>query len=153
MNQIKLTRLRRYGVYATSLGLWLTGGGWLIAHYWLIKHGEYGPETSPLEPWALEVHGAFAFIALWFMGLLWGVHVIKGWQAHRGRWSGGLLLGLLGLLTLTGYLLYYMGDEDLRGWASIIHWAIGLSALPLFLWHRFVKKKASPRQNRRSAKH
>lgn len=144
MNRIRLTRGRKLGVYAVALGLWASGAAWLVAHYWLVRQGEFGPETSPIEPWMLDLHGGFAMLALWFMGLLWGVHVLKGWEARRGRWSGGLLLGLLGSLVATGYCLYYVGDETWRGWASLGHWVVGLALLPLFLWHRFAKKRRRP---------
>ena len=51
---------------------------------------------------------AFAFAAIWTFGLLWGVHVIKGWSGERRRLSGGLLAGLLMWLIFSGYLLYYV---------------------------------------------
>ena len=140
-NQIKLPRLRRLSVYAVALGLWISGGVWLIAHYYLVHQGEYGPETNPIEPWSLDVHGAFAMMAIWTLGLLWGVHVLAGWRARRGRWSGSVLIAAMALLMLTGYLLYYVADEDLRGWPSLIHWVLGLAGLPLFLWHRFARKQ------------
>lgn len=139
---IRLPALRRYGVYGVAAGLWLSGAAWLVAHYWLVRQGEYGPETSPLEPWTLKLHGGFAMAALWLLGLLWGVHVINGWRMRRGRLTGALLLGLLAPLIATGWLLYYLGDEDWRGWASLVHWAIGLGVLPFFLWHRFARKPA-----------
>ena len=137
---IRLPTPRRYGVYGVAVGLWLSGAVWLIAHYWLVRQGEYGPETSPVEPLSLKVHGGFAMAGLWFLGLLWGVHVVAGWRMRRGRLTGALLFGSLGPLVGTGWLLYYLGDETWRAWASIAHWTIGLAALPLFLWHRFARK-------------
>ncbi len=146
-SQIKLSRLRRLSVYAVAVGLWLSGAVWLIAHYWLVKQGEYGPQISPIEPWTLDTHGGFAMLAIWALGLLWGIHVLAGWGARRGRWSGGILLGAMAVLMLSGYLLYYMADEDLRGWTSLIHWALGLATLPLFVWHRFTRKPRRPSRN------
>ncbi len=139
---IRLPPRRRYAVYAAAIGLWLSGAVWLVAHYWLVKQGDYGPETSPAEPLSIKIHGGFAMAALWLLGLLWGVHVVHGWRTRRGRLTGALLLGLLGMLVVTGWLLYYLGDEGWREWASLLHWAIGLAALPLFLWHRFARKPA-----------
>lgn len=138
---IRLPRPRRLGVYAVALGIWGSGVAWLILRYWLRKPGEFGPETNPWEPWALRVHGAFGFATLWSLGLLWGVHVVNGWGAKRRRWSGAGLLGLLLVLTLTGYLLYYASGDELRAVLSPLHWVIGLGAPALFLFHRFARER------------
>jgi hypothetical protein len=137
---IKLSRHRRLWVYGISLGLWLSGAIWLVLHYFLRTKGEFGPETNPAEPWALKAHAAFAFGTLWLLGLLWGVHVLNGWHANRRRWSGGALLGLMVALGLTGYLLYYAGDDDVRRVVSAAHWVLGLGAPVLFLLHRLARE-------------
>jgi hypothetical protein len=141
---IRLPRPRRLGVYAVALGLWVSGVGWLILHYGFQRQGEFGPQTSPLEPWALKLHGAFAFAALWTMGLLWAAHIVNGWSVGRRRWSGAGLLGLLLFLTLTGYLLYYAGDDTLRAAVSRMHWIAGLGVLIAFLLHRLARDRVKP---------
>ena len=142
MNAMRLPTPRRRTVYAAALALWLSGAGWLVAHYAFPAAGPLGPEPSPAEPWALKLHGAAAMWTLWVLGLLWAVHIVRGWRARRGRSTGGLLLCALALMTLTGWLLYYWGSEDWRPRVSALHWALGLAALPLFLWHRFARKPA-----------
>ena len=132
---------RRRLLYAVSAALWASGALWLMAHYFWVKQGEFGPESSPAEPWSLRIHGLFAMAALAFLGLLWAVHVVRGWTARRRRRSGGFLFGLSLILVLTGYLLYYAGDDDLRGWASMFHWGLGLAALPAFLLHRLLPQR------------
>src|SRR5262249_24709238 len=102
--------------------------------------GEFGPTTNPLEPWLLRLHGAFAFFTLWIFGLLWGIHIAKLWPGKRKKWSGGILTGVFLLLILSGYLLYYVGDDRVRPFISAIHWAIGLIAPLLFLWHRLRRR-------------
>jgi hypothetical protein len=143
---IKLSRRRRLWVYAITLGLWASGAAWLVLHYFLRAKGEFGPEINPAEPWALKAHGAFAFATLWLLGLLWGVHVLNGWHADRRRWSGGILLGVMLVLGLTGYLLYYAGDDALRSVISLAHWIIGLGAPAIFLLHRFVRERLAARK-------
>jgi hypothetical protein len=142
MNRVALSGRRRRGIYAVGAGLWGSGALWLVAHYFWLRQGEYGPEVSPAEPVALAAHGAFAMVSLWFAGLLWGVHVLAGWRSGRGRWSGGLTLAGLLVLAVTGYLLYYVGDDGRRAAASLVHWVLGLALLPLFLWHRLGPKPA-----------
>jgi hypothetical protein len=62
--------------------------------------------------------------------------MVNGWAAGRRRWSGGIMVALVATLTLTGYLLYYLGDDDLRPVATYAHWMIGLGAPLLFILHR-----------------
>ena len=145
-NTARLGGRTRLLVNLSGAGIWTTGVAWLALHYLLVKRGEFGPEQSPLEPWALKAHGAFAFLALWVAGLLWGVHIVRGWGQHRRRWSGSVALGGLLLLILSGYLLYYLGAEQARAVTSVAHWALGL-ALPLaYLVHRLAEpaQRAAP---------
>jgi hypothetical protein len=128
---------RRLYLYIIALGTWISGGLWLLFHYFLVKQGEFGPQINPLEPWWLKLHGAFAFAAIWIFGLLWGIHITKTWPGGRRRWSGSLLTGLFLWLIISGYLLYYVGDEKLRPLISILHWSVGLGCPIFFLWHRF----------------
>lgn len=148
---IKLTSRRRLLTYAIALGLWASGAAWVALHFLLRTRGDFGPETNPIEPWALKAHGAFAFATLWLMGLLWGVHVVNGWRAGRRRWSGAILLGLALVLTLTGYLLYYAGGDALRSLVSLAHWTLGLGAPAAFLLHRLAVSDRSCRAEMASA--
>ena len=148
---IRLAPVRRAAVYAIGLGLWSSGGLWLLFHYFVVHHGAFGPSPDPAEPWWLTLHGAFAFAAIGMFGFLWGVHIVAGWSAGRRRRSGGLLAGALAWLMVSGYLLYYLGDEDLRAIVSVLHWSIGLAS-PIALIahgltrrHRAAVRMASPR--------
>lgn len=133
----RLTRLRKWGVYGVAVGIWVSGVLWLGLHYFLRQKSAFGFETNPAEPWMMKLHGAFAFFALVGLGLLWGVHVLNGWFSNRRRWSGGIVFGLACFLGLTGYLLYYAGDDAFRDFVSIAHWSVGIGAIGVFLWHRF----------------
>jgi len=87
-----LPRTRAW-INGTGLGIWASGAGWLWFHYFLRRSGPFGPESHWLEPWWLKVHGAFAFLALW---------------------TGGTLFGALCALSVTGHLLYYVADDRAR---------------------------------------
>lgn len=126
----------RRALYAIALGVWATGGLWLLFHYFLRQQGQFGPQINPLEPWWLKLHGAFAFAALWVTGLLSAHHIGNGWASGRRRWSGVVMLGLCAALIATGYGLYYSGEESIRQIVSYAHWPLGLAAPILFLWHR-----------------
>ena len=79
---------------------------------------------------------AFAFAAIAVLGLLWGVHIGIGWRSGKRRWSGGVLFGAACFLVLSGYLLYYAGNDDFREILAIAHWGVGLAIAASFLWHR-----------------
>lgn len=139
----RLSRLRRVAIYAVGIGVWISGILWLLFHYFVVHEGPFGPTVSPLEPWWLKLHGAFAFGAIWIFGLLWGVHIPVGWAGRRRHLSGGLLVGLLAWLIISGYLLYYVGDEQLRAATSLTHWLIGLVVPIGFLAHRVKRPQNS----------
>ena len=142
----RLRRSRRLGIYAVGAGLWLTGGLWLLFHYLLRRPGELGVAPHPLEPWWLTLHGAFAFASLWALGLLWGVHVVEGWALGKRRPSGVMLLAALGLLIVTGYLLYYVGDAPARDVTGVVHWGVGLACPAVFFVHRFTRRALGARR-------
>ena len=124
-------------VYLIVLGVWLSGAVWLAVHYGLRHRSAFGMMTpSPLEPWSLALHGAFAFLALGLLGWLLGTHLPPGWRWTRNRASGLAMLSAAVLLSVSGYLLYYVVDDTARQIVAVLHWGLGLAAAPAFLWHR-----------------
>ena len=61
------------------------------------------------------------------IGTLIAHHIPAGWSSFKNRWSGGLLLTVLGWLVASGYLLYYSGSESLRSFASESHLWVGVA--------------------------
>ncbi len=120
-------------------------------HYFLVRQGEFGPTANPLEPWWLRLHGAFALAAIWMFGLLWGVHITKAWPHQRRRWSGGMLTGVFAFLIVSGYLLYYLGDDALRPIVSALHWGIGLACPAAFFLHRIRRRRRSKHDAQRNS--
>ena len=138
MLHLKTAKLARWQVRALSWSgglLWASGVAWLLLHYYGRREGEFGPETTPAEPWMLRLHGAAMIAALLASGSLLVVHVWRGWQYRSQRALGMTLVVLCGFLIATGYLLYYVGEEAARPWISITHWVVGLAGLPVFLLH------------------
>lgn len=130
--RVKLSAVYEIGVYLIGAGIVASGVAWLVLHYYGQIQGEFGVETHPLEPWSLKIHGAFSALALVLLGSLLAIHVTPALQSRRHLWTGLSLLTLWLLLAVSGYLLYYAGDEDLRALISQLHWIVGL-ALPLLL--------------------
>jgi hypothetical protein len=132
---VALTRGEKWLVFSASIGVWLTGALWLVYKYFLRIAGEFGPEHNPLEALWQKLHGGFGYYAAFALGLLWSIHVVRGWTVRWRRWSGGTLFGVAAFLAISGAALYYISDQDWHDWTGIAHWAVGLAALAAFLVH------------------
>jgi hypothetical protein len=101
----------------------------------------YGFQSvHPGEKWSLIGHAAASFYALWMFGVLWPNHIKMGWRMRGRRPTGGTLFGVLCWLILSGFGLYYLGSDHWRSWTSLLHWAVGLAALPVFLFHMLTRR-------------
>lgn len=140
---IRLSAARRSITYGVGAGLWLTGVLWLIFHYFMQRQTDFGAQPHPLEFWWRASHGFFGFASLWTFGLLWGAHIVGAWKSRRHRLSGGLLFGILVWLTGSGYLLYYLGSDELISTVSLLHWSVGLILPVPFIVHRFTRRTAT----------
>ena len=148
----RTARLASWQIWLLTLsgsGLWLSGAGWLLLHYFGQKAGEFGPEMNPAEPWMMTAHGLFLIPVLMGIGGMFVAHIPKGWPHIRQRVAGIALCAILAVLIISGYLLYYAGDELLREWTSLAHWTIGLALPVVFLWH-YLNGLYERRKTRRS---
>jgi hypothetical protein len=126
-DSIRLKRFHRYFLYAVLALLFFSGAAWAYFNYFLTAE-----DFAASKTWALRIHGAAAMVTLVLIGTILTAHVRFAWRAGRNRSNGSLFLGTFGILTVTGYGLYYAGGERLRAWTSWIHLGIGL-ALPILL--------------------
>ena len=134
-DSIRLGRWHQGAVYGATAALAVSGIIWLVLHYFLAVPGEYGPQIHPLEPWMLRLHGAAAMAGLIIYGSLLPVHIRRAWSIRRNIVLGIGLVAFMLLLTVTGYLLYYAGDENTRPVISAAHWILGLAVPALLVWH------------------
>lgn len=149
MRHLRTARLAQWHIWFLSLSgtaLWLSGAAWLLLHYYGRTEGEFGPEMNPLEPWMMKVHGLSMMAALLAMGGLLIAHIPKGWDHSAQRAPGVVLSAQLLVLLVSGYLLYYASDDDLRSWTSVIHWGTGLVLPVIFIWHYINGQKARRRR-------
>jgi uncharacterized membrane protein YfcA len=92
----------------------------------------------------MKIHGAAAMAILVLIGMLLCGHVRFAWRARRNWANGSIFLSAFGVLAITGYGLYYTGDERLRAWTSWLHLAVGLALPILLLFHIFLGKRTRP---------
>jgi magnesium-transporting ATPase (P-type) len=141
---IRLKRFHRYLLYAVLALLFGSGVVWAYFNY-------LAPSDSVAAPksWSMKIHGAAAMATLVLIGTVLTAHVRFAWRAGRNRSNGVLFLCTFGVLTVTGYGLYYAGGERLRAWTSWIHLAVGLVLPLLLLIHILLGKKTRPLAERR----
>jgi hypothetical protein len=126
--------------------LFLSGALWLIFHYFFAVKTEFGEGPHPLQQWWLKLHGLAAMAALIIFGSLLLGHIRRAWHHHQNRISGGGMVALVILLTLSGYALYYFGGEKSRPIISASHWIIGIAALSLLVLHIVSGRRSRQRE-------
>ena len=145
---VALGRRHRLTIYIVGIAVWLSGAAWLYLQYLAPPiQSAFGAQTHPSQPLWLKIHGAAAMASLLVLGSLLAAHVPGGWRRKLSRPSGGTLIGLSAVLVLTAWGLYYAGDEQLRSWLSVAHWALGLP-LPLLLVFHVTRKKRRAKKRR-----
>ena len=132
---MRLSRGHLRWVYASCGLLFASGALWLLFHYFVRVHGEFGERPHALELWWLRLHGAAAMLMLAVLGSLLPIHMRRGWHQRKNLLAGTVLGALALLLVISGYALYYFGSEETRPWISAFHWLLGLGAPLLLVWH------------------
>ena len=105
-----------------------SGIAYLIGHQLQIYRLHLGSHSI------LAFHGVGAMLATVALGSTLPFHLKAGLQSKRKWVSGISQLSFLGLLLITGALLYY-GPEGLREIAINLHWSIGLLFFSIFVLH------------------
>jgi hypothetical protein len=132
---IRLGEWHQTYLYGMGSVLILSGALWLLFHYYVRIPGEFGPTLHPLEPWLLSIHGISSAGLLIGFGSVMPGHVRRAWRAARNRFTGSIFFGVMLALIVTGYLLYYVGNETARSFLSIFHWVVGFGLPILAGWH------------------
>ena len=132
----RLGAIHRWLIHATSVLLLLSGMLWAVVHYFPGVVG-YASDAAALGTASLlmKVHGAVAMGALVLLGTMLTKHVPGGWSVSRNKPSGIATLVVSCVLVLTGYLLYYAGDETRRVVFSDIHLGAGIGFFALLAAH------------------
>jgi len=136
----RLFKILLWGILLTSF---FTGLTWFYLHRWGLVRGEFGEEPNAWEPFLMKVHGAMATLMSVFFGYLLGTHLTIAWRAKRNRVLGATVIGLISSMIVTGYALYYCGDEGLRSITSWSHVIIGISLPITLLAHIWAGHKRS----------
>jgi Ni,Fe-hydrogenase I cytochrome b subunit len=127
---------RRYLIYLIAILTLTTGAVWLIFHYFVRSVDQFGFENPhPFQrPW-LVAHAWAGLCAVWMFGVLWPSHIKKAWRRGLRLVTGSTVFLMILILIVTGYALYYIGDDKFRETISLLHWIIGIIAAVQFWIH------------------
>ncbi len=114
--------------------VYATGIAWAWLHYFGARADEFAPRSAA-EPWMMKLHGAGAMVILVILGTLLPSHIRFAWHARRNRPNGIALILFFVFLIVSGYGLYYFGNERLRSWTSWSHLAVGLALPAMIILH------------------
>ena len=135
---------QRWIIYTLTTALWLSGSLWLYLDQ-LAKHRDpFGSERNPWQSAMLTAHGVLAVAAIYLLGWVTARHIAYWWNLDRRRISGSFLSGVLGLLSISGFALFFLSDDRWQQYAAIVHDVLGVAVAMLVIPHWFLFRRASP---------
>ena len=132
---------RRLLWWATAV---VTASGLLYAvlRYLVPPSDPFSAYNHPLQPWSLDAHVLLAPVLLFALGWFWGNHVLPKLKRRvPGRPSGLALLGLIVIMTASGYLLQVLSASSFRPVLAWIHGLSGVAYFALLLGHAILAPK------------
>ena len=124
----KMPAWQRFFVIGGMLACAMSGSLYLLGHEFQLQRSILGNRHI------LAAHGIFAILATLALGSVLSFHLKAGIQSKKKWLSGFSQLSFLGILLITGGLLYY-GPASIRDEVVLTHWIVGLVFLATFLLH------------------
>ncbi|PHS69175.1 MAG: hypothetical protein COB23_07450 [Methylophaga sp.] len=132
MIKAKFSKFYRRSLYLLFTVSWVTGNIFFALSRWFMVEGDFGPEKHPWQFPVLMLHGASAFMVMFFFGFVMASHVPVAWKLKKIRALGILLVSAVSFQIISAYLLYYLANETVRDVIANLHAAVGFS-LPIIL--------------------
>jgi hypothetical protein len=140
--KVRLEPFHRRLIYVIFGVLWFSGAIWVVVEW--LKDPELEAARAPLQTASMKIHGASMLIYLPMLGSVL-THIRRGVALGSNVLLGFSLIGLNAALVLTGWALYYVSNDSLREWNSLIHWVIGASTLFFLIAHVLLGRRSSAR--------
>lgn len=139
-NPSRLPAFVRVSLKTTAAILWLTGCGWLIAHFLFPQANEFGIAPNAWEAPLLRIHGILAVAGVFLFGWIASLHISALWRQSRNRSTGITLSVATAILVVSGYALYYVTSDNSRDAIAVAHEAIGGLVIVAALAHWMVRR-------------
>ncbi len=118
----------KYTIYAVIGGVWASGCVWLLLQQYFATTDEFGVRRHPWQPAILSLHGVLSIAASFVLGWVVAKHGSEAWHQRRRRISGGGLTLVLAILSISGFLLFFVTDDTWQFDSARIHEWLGLAA-------------------------
>ncbi|HEX4377998.1 MAG TPA: hypothetical protein VHZ99_12685 [Steroidobacteraceae bacterium] len=141
--RIVMSATQRWIVYTLTTALWLSGCIWLVLDQLARHRDPFGGERNPWQSATLTAHGVLAVAAMYLLGWVTARHIAYWWNLERRRISGSFLSAVLGLLTISGFALFFLSDDRWQQYAAIVHDVLGVAVAVLIIQHWFLFRRAS----------
>jgi hypothetical protein len=125
----------RYTVYVGFGGLWLSGCGWWLLHHFAAGADEFGVLRHPWETPLRLAHGVLAIATAYLFGWILARHATESWRNGKRRVSGGVFSCVLGVLSLSGFALFFVSSDAWQAWTAWLHEILGLAVTVLAVEH------------------
>jgi hypothetical protein len=136
-----MPRAQRLAVYWIVGVLWLSGCAWLALDLALAKRGPFGTAPHPLQPPLLLAHGVVAILGMYLFGWIGARHVLYWWPARLRRLGGVILAALIGLLGVSGFVLFFVSDDETQRIAAVLHEVLGVAVTVFAVQHWFLARR------------
>jgi hypothetical protein len=68
-------------------------------------------------------------------GVIWRVHILRGWRLKKNIFSGMVTILVFLLLTITGWAIYYSGSDEVQHKVATWHTWLGLGVSLILFVH------------------
>ncbi len=141
--RIVMSGLQRWAIYSLTASLWLSGCLWLYLDQMARHRDAFGGERSPWQSAMLTAHGVLAIAGMYLLGWVTTRHIAYWWNLDRRRASGSFLSSVLGILTISGFALFFLSDDRWQQCTAIVHDVLGVAVAILIIQHWFLFRRAS----------
>jgi hypothetical protein len=132
---------QRVIVYSLMAALWVSGCIWLYFDQRARFQDAFGGERNPWESALLTAHGILAVAGMFLFGWITAHHVTRWWNMERRRTSGGVFSGLLLLLIVSGFALFFLSEDRWQHYAALIHDILGVGIAAFAVQHWFMFRR------------
>jgi len=137
----RMPKAQRLTVYLIAGALWFSGCLWLCLDQFFSEPGQFGTTPNFLEPPLLLLHGVLSLFGLYLFGYISAHHVVRWWRAGLRRLSGGSLAAILAVLTLSGFALFFISDDQWQHLLVDTHDVLGIAITAFALQHWLFRRR------------
>ncbi len=140
-----MPRVQRACVYLVLGVLWASGCWWLCLDEFYASRGQFGLTPHPWEPAILLLHGVAGIVSMYLLGWITARHILHWWPRRLRRLSGAVFGVSLGLLAVSGFMLFFVSSDRWQHVSALTHDVLGLGITLSGIQHGFFARRRGAR--------